>query len=66
LGARDGASIGYILRKHRYLPWTVAGMLVRPAGGTVLALARGDRERARFHLETARGRVRGYREAAPV
>jgi GT2 family glycosyltransferase len=66
LGARDGASIGYILRKHRYPPWTVAGMVVRPAGGTVLALARGDRERARFHLETARGRMRGYREAAPV
>jgi glycosyltransferase involved in cell wall biosynthesis len=66
LGARDGASIGYILRKHRYPPRTVAGMLLRPAGGTVLALARRDRPRARFHLETARGRVRGYRAAAPV
>jgi len=64
LGARDGASIGYILRKHRYPPRTVGRMLVRPVGGTVVALARGDRQRARFHLETARGRVRGWRNAA--
>jgi glycosyltransferase involved in cell wall biosynthesis len=61
LGARDGVSIGYILRKHRYPPHTVARMLVRPVGGTMAALVQGDRERARFHLETVRGRVRGYR-----
>jgi GT2 family glycosyltransferase len=61
LGARDGASIGYILRKHRYPPRTVARMLARPAAGTVLAAARGDATRARFHLATVRGRIRGYR-----
>jgi glycosyltransferase involved in cell wall biosynthesis len=61
LGARDGTSVGYILRKHRYPPRTVARMLARPAGGTVLALARGDANRARFHLATMRGRLRGYR-----
>ena len=60
-GARDGASVGYILRKHRYPPVTVAGMLIRPAGGAVLALARRDRARAGFHLSTLRGRLRGYR-----
>jgi glycosyltransferase involved in cell wall biosynthesis len=64
LGARDGASIGYILRKHSYRPWTVAAMLVRPAGGTMVALASRDPQRARFHLETVKGRVRGYRDAA--
>jgi GT2 family glycosyltransferase len=61
LGARDGASVGYILRKHRYPSRTVARMLARPAAGTVLALARGDGTRARFHLATMRGRLRGYR-----
>lgn len=56
IGARDGASIGYILRKHRYGRRAVAGMLVRPAGGVVL-----DPRRARFHLATLRGRIAGYR-----
>jgi len=60
-GARDGASVGYILRKHRYPPLTVARMLIRPAGGVALALARRDRARAGFHLSTLRGRLRGYR-----
>jgi glycosyltransferase involved in cell wall biosynthesis len=56
VGARDGASIGYILHKHRY-PWrVVARMLLRPAGGVVL-----DPRRARFHLATLRGRIGGYR-----
>jgi GT2 family glycosyltransferase len=61
LGARDGASIGYILRKHRYPARTVARMLIRPASGACLALARRDRARAGFHLATLSGRVRGYR-----
>ncbi|HEX6664734.1 MAG TPA: glycosyltransferase family A protein [Gaiellaceae bacterium] len=55
-GTRDGASIGYILRKHRYPRRVVARMLLRPAGGIVL-----DPRRARFHLATFRGRLRGYR-----
>jgi GT2 family glycosyltransferase len=60
-GAREGASIGYILRKHRYPRVTVARMLIRPAGGAALALARRDRRQAGFHLSTLRGRLRGYR-----
>jgi glycosyltransferase involved in cell wall biosynthesis len=61
IGARDGASIGYILRKHRYPFRTVARMLVRPAGGALLALLRNDRRRVRFHTSTLRGRLAGYR-----
>jgi GT2 family glycosyltransferase len=60
-GAREGASVGYILRKHGYPAVTVARMLIRPAGGAALALVRRDRARAAFHLSTLRGRVRGYR-----
>ena len=56
VGARDGASLGYILRKHRYPPRVVARMLVRPAAGVV-----AEPRRARFHLETLRGRLRGLR-----
>jgi GT2 family glycosyltransferase len=56
VGARDGASIGYILRKHGYPPSVVARMLLRPAGGALL-----DPRRAGFHLATLRGRLHGYR-----
>jgi glycosyltransferase involved in cell wall biosynthesis len=62
IGFRDGATIGYLLRKHGYPRRTVARMLVRPAGGTLLSLAKLDRTRARFHAATLRGRLRGYRE----
>jgi GT2 family glycosyltransferase len=61
VGARDGASVGYILRKHRYPIRTVGRMLVRPIGGALIAFARRDGARARFHLATLRGRVLGYR-----
>ena len=60
LGYRDGASVGYILRKHRYPARTVARMLVRPMGGALLSLLRLDLPRARFHAATLRGRLRGY------
>ncbi len=56
VGDRDGRSVGYILRKHRYPLRVVTRMLVRPAAGALL-----DLRRARFHLSTLRGRLRGYR-----
>lgn len=59
-GRRDGASVGYILRKHGYPARTVGRMLIRPFGGIAVALARGDLDRAGFHLATLRGRVAGY------
>jgi glycosyltransferase involved in cell wall biosynthesis len=60
LGARDGASIGYLLRKHRYPLRTVGPMLARPAGAVALSVLRNDRVRARFHAATLRGRLSGY------
>ena len=63
IGARDGASIGYVLRKHRYPPRVVSRMLVRPVGGALLSMLRLDATRTRYHLATLRGRVRGYRGA---
>jgi glycosyltransferase involved in cell wall biosynthesis len=63
-GFREGASVGYLLRKHRYPPRTLARMAVRPLGGAVVSLARRDTARARFHTATLAGRVRGYRGAS--
>ena len=60
VGRRDGASVGWILRRHGYGRRTVGRMLLRPLGGMGLALARGDVARASFHAATLQGRVRGY------
>jgi glycosyltransferase involved in cell wall biosynthesis len=60
IGLRDGASVGYLLRKHDYPARIVGRMFVRPLGGTVAALARRDIRPARYRLATLRGRIRGY------
>ena len=60
-GAKEGASLGYILRKHDYPARVVTRMLIRPTGGVLVALARRDLAQARFQLDTLRGRLRGYR-----
>jgi GT2 family glycosyltransferase len=60
VGLRDGASVGWILRRHGYGARTTARMLVRPLGGVGASLAHGDLTRASFHAATFRGRVRGY------
>jgi GT2 family glycosyltransferase len=61
LGKRDGASVGYILRKHGYPKRIVGRMLIRPIAGALVALARRDPARAGFHLSTLQGRLLGYR-----
>jgi len=61
MGLRDGASVGYLLRKHSYPKRTVARMLVRPVGGVAVSLVRLDTKRAHFQLATLRGRIAGYR-----
>jgi GT2 family glycosyltransferase len=59
-GLREGASVGYLLRKHGYPARTVARMAVRPLGGALLSLLRSNTDQARFHLATLRGRIAGY------
>jgi GT2 family glycosyltransferase len=65
VGLRDGASVGWILRRHRYGPAATTRMLVRPIGGVGVALAHGDLTRASFHAETLRGRLKGYLGFSP-
>jgi glycosyltransferase involved in cell wall biosynthesis len=60
-GRRDGATVGYLLRKHGFPLRTRARMLVRPVGGALVSLARGDLGRARYHAATFRGRLLGLR-----
>ena len=43
VGARDGASVGYMLRKHDYPARVVARMLVRPLGGALVSAVRSRR-----------------------
>ncbi|MDQ3122779.1 MAG: hypothetical protein M3Q59_09630, partial [Actinomycetota bacterium] len=54
----------YLLRKHNYPLGMRGRMLVRPAGGMLVSLARRDRDGARFQATTLRGRLRGYRETS--
>ena len=56
-----GGSVGFVLGLHGLGARVGGRMFTRPLGGAALALARGDTAHARFHLETWRGRVRGYR-----
>ena len=60
VGHRDGASVGWMLRRHGYGARTTARMLVRPVGGIGASLVRGDVTRASYHAATLGGRVRGY------
>ena len=60
VGRRDGASIGYLLRKHHYPPRVLARMFVRPVGGIAKALVHRDVPRARYYLASVSGRIRGY------
>jgi glycosyltransferase involved in cell wall biosynthesis len=60
VGRRDGASVGWIVRRHGFGRRRVGRMLLRPLGGLGVSLARGDVARASFHAATLRGRIRGY------
>jgi glycosyltransferase involved in cell wall biosynthesis len=63
VGYRDGAAVGFILRRHGYGRRAKARMLVRPVGGAAVALARRDLAAARFHAATLRGRIVGLARA---
>jgi GT2 family glycosyltransferase len=60
-GFRDGASVGYLLRKHGYPVRMRARMLARPVGGALVSLGRGDLARTRYYAASLRGRLRGLR-----
>jgi glycosyltransferase involved in cell wall biosynthesis len=56
-----GAGVGFVLRKHR-MPLSVClTFLLRPLGGTVLSLVRGQTLGARYYWRTFCGRLSGLR-----
>ncbi|GJE44291.1 glycosyltransferase family 2 protein [Methylobacterium soli] len=55
-----GAGLGFAMRKNRVPAMTVATFLVRPTGGFILNLACGRLLKARYHLQTLRGRIYGF------
>jgi GT2 family glycosyltransferase len=59
LGRRDGGSIGYVLAANRYPASTVLRLLLRPFVASLAFLVLLDTTRARFHLATLGGRLRG-------
>jgi glycosyltransferase involved in cell wall biosynthesis len=60
-----GAGLGVVLRRHAP-PGVAARFAIRPAGGALLSLARGDVAAARYYAATLAGRLSGYfaRDAA--
>lgn len=56
-----GAGIGRVWRKHDYPARIVAYHLLRPLGGTLLSLATGRLDKARYHWSSLHGRLRGWR-----
>lgn len=59
LGRRDGGAVGYLLAANRYPPSTILRLLLRPFLASVAFAVLLDTTRARFHLATLGGRVRG-------
>ena len=59
LGRRDAGSLGYVLAANRYPRTTVLRLLLRPLVASVAFAVLLDTTRARFHLATLGGRLRG-------
>jgi len=55
-----GAGIGRVWKKHRFPLWVVAYYLIRPLGGTVTCLIKGQWARARYHWSALCGRFKGW------
>lgn len=55
-----GAGLGLVLRRHAPGVGTWLPFLIRPLGGIVVSLARGNLLAARYYAETLRGRITGF------
>jgi glycosyltransferase involved in cell wall biosynthesis len=54
-----GTGLGYVLRKHNVHPKTTLNFLIRPVGGIVVSLLKGNVLALSYYWETLRGRVAG-------
>jgi glycosyltransferase involved in cell wall biosynthesis len=60
-----GMGVGRCLRIHNYRLSYVMSWWIRPLGGSVIALLRGDYRRAYYHWKGFEGRFRGWLAARP-
>jgi glycosyltransferase involved in cell wall biosynthesis len=61
---RYAVGLGFALRRHRVPPGVWLPFLVRPMGGALLALLRGDLLAARYYAATLAGRAEGMQAPA--
>lgn len=59
-----GRGMGYVLGRHRYPLSTIARMIFRPAGASLLFAARLDFLLSRYYACSAYGRLEGYVEGS--
>jgi glycosyltransferase involved in cell wall biosynthesis len=55
-----GAGLGYVMRRHGVGPDVYLPFFIRPIGGALLSLARGDLHAAGYYAMTLRGRLSGF------
>jgi glycosyltransferase involved in cell wall biosynthesis len=55
-----GAGLGYVLRRHGVGAGVVLPFMIRPIGGVLLSLLRGDLHAAGYYAMTLRGRLCGF------
>jgi GT2 family glycosyltransferase len=56
-----GAGIGRVWSKHHFPLWYVLYHLIRPLGGSLLSLGRGEMPKTQYHWHAFRGRLTGWR-----
>jgi hypothetical protein len=56
-----GAGLGFVLRRHPVPAGVRRSFLIRPAGGALVSLLRGNLLAARYYVATLRGRLNGMR-----
>jgi glycosyltransferase involved in cell wall biosynthesis len=55
-----GTGLGYVLRKHKVEVVTTLNFLIRPTGGMIVFLLKGNLMQANYYWDTLRGRLSGY------
>jgi glycosyltransferase involved in cell wall biosynthesis len=56
-----GAGLGYALRKNKVPTQVWLNFMIRPVGGCILYLVRGESAKAAYYWHTLRGRLHGFR-----
>jgi len=59
-GYSYGCGMGCVMEKHGYPVWFIAYYLLRPLGGSLLALATGRIGKTRYYWSVFRGRLYGW------